>query len=102
MVSAALARRWPLACSKDDEIVFCKLHMVKNSILLRGEHFETVAGFVLDVLGHIPSEGEQFEYGGLRFEVVEMKNLKVETVRLTKPEPQQPKSMLSNDHDAPR
>ena len=46
--------------------------------------FETVAGFVLDVLGHIPAEGEQFEYAGLRFEVLEMKNLKIETVRLTK------------------
>lgn len=47
--------------------------------------FETVAGFVLDVLGHIPSQGERFEYGGLRFEVVEMKNLKVESVKLVKP-----------------
>ncbi len=70
--------------------------------LPEGEDFETVAGFVLDVLGHIPSEGEQFEYGGLRFEVVEMKNLKVETVKLTKPQPQQPKSPLANDHDALR
>ncbi len=49
------------------------------------EDFETVAGFVLDALGHIPSEGEQFEYGDLRIEVMEMKNLKVETVRLIKP-----------------
>ena len=47
--------------------------------------FETVAGFVLDVLGHIPSAGERFEYGGLRLEVVEMKSLKVESVRLVKP-----------------
>jgi len=44
-----------------------------------------VAGFVLDVLGHIPSAGERFEYGGLRLQVVEMKNLKVESVRLVKP-----------------
>ena len=46
--------------------------------------FETVAGFVLDVLGHIPAEGEQLEYAGLRLVVLEMKNLKIETVRLTK------------------
>jgi putative hemolysin len=67
-----------------------------------GEDFETVAGFVLDALGHIPSEGEQFEYRGLRFEVVEMKGLKVETIRLTKPGSQRPESALPTDDDTPR
>ena len=46
--------------------------------------FETIAGFVLDVLGHIPTLGEQFEYGDLKVEVTEMKDLKIETVKLTK------------------
>ena len=49
-------------------------------------NFETVAGFVLDIWGHIPAEGEQLEDAGLRLEVLEMKNLKIETVRLTKPD----------------
>jgi putative hemolysin len=47
--------------------------------------FETVAGFVLDVLGHIPTEGEQFEYGDLKVEVIEMRDLKIEAIKLTKP-----------------
>ena len=51
--------------------------------LAEGE-FETVAGFVLDVLGHIPTEGEQFEYGDLRVEVTNMSDLKIESVKLTK------------------
>ena len=46
--------------------------------------YETVAGFVLDVLGHIPAEGEQFEYGNLKLEVLEMSRMKIETVRLVK------------------
>jgi CBS domain containing-hemolysin-like protein len=46
--------------------------------------FETIAGFVLEVLGHIPTQGEQFEYGDLKVEVTEMKNHKIETVKLTK------------------
>jgi putative hemolysin len=66
------------------------------------DDFETVAGFVLDVLGHIPSEGEQFDFDGLRFEVVEMKYLKIETIRLIKPHGQPPASESANGDDAPR
>ncbi len=51
--------------------------------LAEGE-YETVAGFVLDVLGHIPVDGEQFEYGHLNVEVTSMRHLKIETVKLTK------------------
>ena len=46
--------------------------------------FETMAGFVLDVLGHIPTPGEQFEHGDLRLEVTEMRGLKIETVKVTR------------------
>ena len=46
--------------------------------------FETVAGFVLDRLGHIPTEGEQFEYGNLKVEVAKMNGLRIETVKLTR------------------
>ena len=46
--------------------------------------FETVAGFVLDVLGHIPATGEQFEYANLKVEVTTMDNLKIESVKVTK------------------
>ena len=46
--------------------------------------YETVAGFVLDALGHIPHEGEAFETAGLSVEVVEMKGLKIEAVKLVR------------------
>ena len=46
--------------------------------------FKTVAGFVLEVLGHIPGEGEKFEYGDLKVEVTKMTNLKIEAIKLTK------------------
>ena len=47
--------------------------------------YETLAGFVLDVLGHIPNEGEQFDFNDLKFEILEMLDLKIEEVRVTKP-----------------
>ena len=46
--------------------------------------YETVAGFVLDVLGHIPTDGEQFEYAGHKVEVTSMTDMKIETIKLTK------------------
>ena len=56
-------------------------------VVLPEGDFETIAGFVLDVLGHIPSEGEHFEHGDLRLEVTEMHGLKIETVKLTRQNP---------------
>ena len=45
-------------------------------------NYETLAGFVLERLGHIPSEGEFLHYGDLRLEVLEMRRLKIERVRI--------------------
>lgn len=46
--------------------------------------FDTVAGFVLDRLGYIPDEGESLEYEDLKIEVIEMRALKIETVKVTR------------------
>ena len=46
--------------------------------------FDTLAGFVLDRLGHIPDEGEILEYEDLKIEVIEMRALKIETIKVTR------------------
>ena len=46
--------------------------------------FETIAGFVLDRLGHIPTVGEQLDYGNVKIEITEMRNLKIETIKRTR------------------
>jgi len=46
--------------------------------------YETVAGFVLSHLGHIPKEGEQFTYNGLRVAVTKVLGHKVEEVTVTR------------------
>ena len=46
--------------------------------------FDTLAGFVLDRLGHIPDEGEILEYEDLKIEVTDMRALKIETVKVTR------------------
>jgi len=46
--------------------------------------YETVAGFVLQLLGHIPKQGEQLRYKGLKLVVTKMRGNKIEEILLTK------------------
>jgi len=46
--------------------------------------YETVAGFILHLLGHIPKPNEQLRYKGLKLVITEMRGLKIEKIRLTK------------------
>ncbi len=47
--------------------------------------YETLAGFVLVQLGHIPVPGELFDYDGWRVEVMAVDRLRITTVRLAAP-----------------
>jgi CBS domain containing-hemolysin-like protein len=49
--------------------------------------YETLAGFLMARLGHIPVEGETVEEHGWRFTVTEIDRHRVEQVRVTAPEP---------------
>jgi len=42
--------------------------------------YETVAGFILSLLGHIPKEGEQLRYDNLKLVITNMKGLRIERV----------------------
>jgi putative hemolysin len=55
-----------------------------NLDLPEGEDYETVAGFVLDLLGHIPREGERLKYKQLKIVITEMRGMKIEKIRITK------------------
>jgi putative hemolysin len=46
--------------------------------------YETVAGFVLKLLGHIPRPQEQLRYKGLRLRVTQMRGPKIEKIQVTK------------------
>jgi putative hemolysin len=52
--------------------------------LSEGEDYETVAGFILSLLGHIPRRNEQLRYRGMKIVITEMRGLKIEKVLLTK------------------
>ncbi len=52
--------------------------------LPEGEEYETVAGFILSLLGHIPRQNEQLRYKGLKIVITEMRGRKIEKILLTK------------------
>lgn len=55
---------------------------------LAADDFTTVAGLVINGLGHLPAVGESFEFRGLKFEVVEADERRVARVRIGKLAPQ--------------
>ena len=64
--------------------------------------FDTIAGFTLDVLGHIPSQGEQFEYGDLKLEITQMDGLKIETIKVTNTQASNDGAPVETDTDKTR
>ncbi|AWK88924.1 hemolysin family protein [Azospirillum thermophilum] len=54
---------------------------------LRGEgDFHTIAGFMLDHLGHIPQAAEHFFWNGIRFEVIDMDGRRIDKVLIQRNE----------------
>ncbi len=60
-------------------------------IRLEGKEAATVAGLVTELAGRIPQKGEVIEEDGLRFEVLESTDRRVERVRIASVEPRQMK-----------
>jgi putative hemolysin len=51
---------------------------------LEGRGFSTVAGLILDQLGHIPSIGDTVEWNALGLEVVDMDGQRIDRVLITR------------------
>jgi len=67
---------------------------------LEADDFTTVAGLVISELGHVPAVGEKLDFKGLRFEVIEADNKRINRVRLSRihvPSPEQAESNTTNE-----
>ncbi|UCC18080.1 MAG: HlyC/CorC family transporter [Dehalococcoidales bacterium] len=51
---------------------------------LESDEYETIAGFILSLLGYIPKQGEQIRFKNVKMVITRMKNRKIEEVLLTK------------------
>ena len=56
---------------------------------MKGEgDFHTIAGFLLDRFGHVPTAAEHFHWNGIRFEVVDMDGRRIDKILIQRdPEP---------------
>lgn len=57
--------------------------------------YETLAGFVLERLGHLPRIADHFEWNGMRFEIVDMDGKRIDRVLVT------PRRAPASDEAAP-
>lgn len=58
---------------------------LEENLLPEDDDYETVAGFVLDNLGHIPKVGEEFNFNHLRVKVVSADERRVRRVEIIRP-----------------
>ncbi|HEX4850782.1 MAG TPA: hemolysin family protein, partial [Puia sp.] len=59
-------------------------HFNKTEWMNEGEHkFDTLAGFILHQLEHIPATGEKMEWKGFKFEIVDMDVQRIDKVLVT-------------------
>ena len=54
--------------------------------------FSTLGGFILHQLGHIPREGEKFQWDRFEFEVIDMDRQRIDKVLVTPKTPKKPKA----------
>lgn len=81
--SASIVRREDGSYLLDGMVAVDELeHLVEIELPEDGD-YETIAGFCLDQLGHIPRVGEYFTWSGLRFEIVDMDGHRVDRVLMT-------------------
>jgi len=70
----------------DGALLIDEFREIFNTGPLPGEGrggYETLAGFVMTRLGRVPRTAEYFEWGGLRFEIVDMDGRRVDKVLVT-------------------
>jgi CBS domain containing-hemolysin-like protein len=59
-------------------------HFNKQTKLnLPKKEYETVGGFVIDLIDRIPSQGEKIRYQDLIFEILEMKKRRILKIKIT-------------------
>ncbi|HEY6901857.1 MAG TPA: hemolysin family protein [Puia sp.] len=59
-------------------------HFHKTEWMNEGDHdFDTLAGFILNRLEHIPSSGEKLEWRGFTFEIIDMDAQRIDKVLVT-------------------
>ncbi len=78
---------------------FNELFQVKLKFPDHEDNYHTLAGFVLNQLGRIPSEADSFEWNGFYFEVVDMDKYRIDRLLIKTPQQavDETESVVEND-----
>ena len=55
---------------------------LESSVLPIEEEHETLGGFIFDLFGRFPTEGESVDYGGLRFSVLKIQKKRISEIKV--------------------
>ena len=58
----------------------------KLNLSLESEDYDTIGGFVIGLLDHLPETGEEAEFEGIHFKVERMQKKRIECIRILLPE----------------
>ena len=91
-----------ITCIAEDEWVIEGRLPIEDALELglpveESDEYDTLAGWMLSQLGHIPSLGETFESGGVRFRVQAMRRRRIARVRAKRIAPDRPRSTKESD-----
>jgi putative hemolysin len=86
-IEAAQARRLHGGAVEVDGLLNLDAFAGETGIVLPDGPYETVAGYIMAMLGHLPQVGESVQTGGHRLVVIEMDGRRVARVRVTPPLP---------------
>jgi putative hemolysin len=75
---------WLIDGQLDFEETAKDIHLVVSSEELEANRYQTIGGYVLHHLGHIPDEGEKMEQNGFRFEIVDMDRQRIDKLLVTR------------------
>jgi CBS domain containing-hemolysin-like protein len=83
----------PVVSEADDTFVFSAKVGIEDLVERTGLEvedggFETVGGYVLTRVGHVPAVGERFNFDGLEVEVLEAERRRIHKVRIRRLTPQ--------------
>lgn len=66
-----------------------KDHLELEELPGSNDHFQTLSGFVMTHLGHIPKAADSFNWGKYRFEVIDMDGMRVDKVLVSVAPPEE-------------
>ena len=70
----------------DAEAVLADVYRVTGLKLPLSEHYQTLAGFILDYLQRVPNKGEVIDYNGWKMEISQASPTSINEVKLTRPQ----------------